>query len=109
MNCRKLLLLVVVAAVLLGTAGVGWPADQSQTGQTAQRHPRMRCQERFDAMDTNHDGVVTKDEFMAVRHRGGRGEDVFKSRDQNGDGTLQKGEFCAGKGMGKGMGKGRSQ
>ena len=50
--------------------------------------------------------LVTKDEFMAVRHPGGRGEDVFNSRDTNGDGALTKEEFCAGKEMGKGMSKG---
>jgi hypothetical protein len=90
------------AMILSGMVGNVWAADQGQAGQPSQPAPRMMCQERFEAMDTNHDGVVTKEEFMAVSHPGGRGEDVFKSRDTNGDGVLAKDEFCAGKGMGKG-------
>lgn len=97
------------AMILMGMVGSVWAADQSQAGKPGQPAPQMMCQDRFDAMDTNHDGVVTKEEFMAVSHPGGRGEDVFKSRDTNGDGKLTKDEFCAGKGMGGGMGKGRMQ
>lgn len=97
------------AMILTGMVGSVSAADQSQAGQPGQPVPRMMCHDRFDAMDTNRDGVVTKDEFMAAGHPGGRGEDVFKSRDTNGDGALTKDEFCAGKGMGKGMGKGRMQ
>lgn len=90
------------AMILTGMFGSSWAADQSQPGQPGQSAPRMMCRDRFDAMDTNHDGVVTKEELMAVDHPGGRGEEVFKSRDTNTDGTLTKDEFCAGKGMGKG-------
>ena len=95
--------------ILAGTVGSVWAADQSQMGQPGQPAPGMMCQDRFDAMDTNHDGAVTKEEFMAVSHPGGRGEDVFKSRDTNGDAALTKDEFCAGKGNGRGMGKGGMQ
>ena len=102
MKMFSLMIMGFAAMILTGMVGSVWAADQSQAGQPGQPVPRMMCQDRFDAMDTNHDGVVTKDEFMAVRHPGGRGEDVFKSRDTNGDGALTKDEFCAGKGMGKG-------
>ena len=63
----------------------------------------MQCEENFNAMDKNEDGVVTREEFMAVRHPGGHGEQVFQSRDANGDGVLTRDEFCAGKGVGKGQ------
>jgi hypothetical protein len=99
----------LVALSLVGMIGSVWAADQSQVGQPGQPAPRMMCQDRFDAMDTNHDGAVTKEEFMAVSHPGGREKNVFKSRDTNGDGVLTKDEFCAGKGMGRGMGKGGMQ
>jgi hypothetical protein len=68
-----------------------------------------RCQQRFDAMDTNHDGVVTKEEFMAAPHHKGNAEQMFKAMDLNGDGPLTKDEFCSGKGMGRGAGKGMGQ
>lgn len=95
--------------VLTGMVGSVWTADQTPGRTTSPAYPRMMCQDRFNAMDTNHDGVVTKEEFMAVRHPGGRGGEVSKSRDTNGDGILTKDEFCAGKGMGRGMGKGGTQ
>ncbi|MEN6441414.1 MAG: EF-hand domain-containing protein [Syntrophobacter sp.] len=102
MKRSSLIIMGFAAMILAGMVGSVLGADQSQTGQPGQPVPRMMCQDRFDAMDVNHDGAVTKDEFMAVRHPGGHGEDVFKSRDADGDGALTKDEFCAGKGMGKG-------
>ena len=54
-------------------------------------------------MDKNKDGVVTREEFMTIRHPGGHDEQVFQSRDANGDGALTRDEFCAGKGVGKGQ------
>ena len=102
MKWHKSMVMVFVALVLMEMVGSGWAADQSESGQPGQRAPRMMCRDRFDAMDTNHDGVVNKDEFMAFRHPGGHGKEVFKSMDTNGDGVLTKDEFCAGKGRGKG-------
>jgi hypothetical protein len=102
MKCHKSMVIVLITLVVAVTVGIGWAVDQNQSGQPGSGVPRMICQERFDAMDTNHDGAVTRDEFTAVRHPGGRGQEVFKSRDTNGDGVLTKDEFCAGKGMGKG-------
>ncbi len=94
--------------ILAGMIGIVWGSAvaQGQAGQSGQAAPKMMCRDRFDAMDVDHDGKVTKEEFMSMRHPGGRGEDVFKSRDKNDDGILTKEEFCAGKGAGGGMGKG---
>jgi hypothetical protein len=101
MKSRELLVMVSVVFLLAGLAGSNWAADQSRPGDPGQPGPRMMCRDRFDAMDTNHDGLVTKDEFMAVRHPRGHGEAVFESRDTNRDGVLTKEEFCAGKGKGR--------
>lgn len=102
MKISKSIVLGLAALIFTLTGEIVFAADQSQTGQPSGPVPKMMCRDRFDAMDTNHDGVVTKEEFMAVKHPAGRGEEVFKLRDTNGNGVLTKDEFCAGKGMGRG-------
>ncbi len=76
-------------------------------GQSGQSSPRMGCQQRFDSMDTNHDGKLTKEEFMATPHHRGNAEQIFTAMDVNGQGFLTKDQFCSGKGMGKGQGQGQ--
>ena len=86
---------------------------QGKGGQGAA--PMMGCQQRFDAMDSNKDGQVSKAEFLAAPHQRGNPEEMFKAMDVNGRGYLTKDEFCSdkgmgmGQGMGKGMGKGMGQ
>jgi len=109
MKRRKSMGMVFIVLLMAELAGSAWAADQSQSGQPGRSTPGMMCQQRFDTMDADHNGVITKAEFMTSPHPGGRGEEVFKSRDTNGDGGLTKDEFCAGRGMGGGMGKGRMQ
>jgi hypothetical protein len=78
-------------------------------GKGGQGAPRLGCQERFDALDTNKDGQVTQDEFLAAAHHRGNAEQMFKAMDVNGRGYVTKDEFCSGKGRGKGMGGGMGQ
>lgn len=81
-----------------------------QLGQTGRGGGQMmRCEENFTAMDANKDGVVTREEFLAVRHPGGRGEDVFAYKDVNGDGKVTREEFCSRKGPGPAKGGGPSK
>jgi len=100
-------------AVLVGLVTVffiaGLTFAQGQGGQGAA--PRLGCQDRFDAMDTNKDGKVTKEEFMAAPHGKGYPEQMFNAMDVKGQGYITKDQFCSGKGMGmgKGMGKGMGQ
>lgn len=67
---------------------------------------------QFDRLDTNHDGVVDHDEFLASAKRSldrasparkaqvqrslGRRETLFETLDQHGDGKLTKDEYLAG-------------
>jgi hypothetical protein len=100
----KLVLLTELVAVFLiaGKAFARW-----QGGQAAQR---MVCQERFDALDTNHDGKLTLEEFMAVPYNRGNAGQMFKAMDVNGHGYITKEEFCSGQGMGRrGRGRGIGQ
>ncbi len=96
----KVVVLVGLVTVFL-VAGMAFA--QWQGGQGAQR---MGCQERFDALDTNHDGKLTLEEFMAAPHNRGNAEQMFKAMDVNVHGYITKEEFCSGQGMGR-RGKGR--
>jgi hypothetical protein len=106
----KLVVLVGLLTVFF-IAGMAFAqgGGQGKGGQGAA--PMMGCQERFDAMDANKDGKVSKDEFMKAPHGKGNPEQMFKSMDVKGQGYLTKDELCSGKGMGmgKGMGKGMGQ
>ena len=85
-------------------AGFSFAQGQGRQGQGT---PMLKCQERFDSMDTDHDGQLTKEEFMAAPHPRGHAEQMFKAMDVNGIGYVTKEEFCSGKGRGGGgMGKG---
>ena len=110
MKHLKLLVLVGLVTVFF-IAGMAFAqgGGQGKGGQGAA--PMMGCQQRFDSMDTNKDGQVTKDEFMAAPHHRGNAEQMFKTMDVNGRGYVTKDEFCSGKGMGmgKGMGGGMGQ
>ena len=100
---KPVVLAVSMTAFLLG----GMASAQWQGGQGA---PKMSCQERFDALDTNHDGKLTKEEFMAAPHHRGNPEEMFKAMDVNGHGYITKEEFCSGRGRGRhGMGGGAGQ
>ena len=63
----KRLVLVVLVGLLAVFFFAGMAFAQWQGGQGG---PRMGCQERFDALDTNHDGKLTMEEFMAARIAG---------------------------------------
>lgn len=68
-------LVVVVGAVVL-MACAGMVAAQSQSGRSSesilvggkggQPPPGPRCEERFASMDTDHNGIVSKAEFLAA-------------------------------------------
>ena len=102
----KLVVLVGLVTVFF-IAGMAFAqgGGQGKGGQGAA--PMMGCQQRFDSLDTNKDGQVTKEEFMAAPHQRGNPEQMFKAMDVNGRGYLTKDEFCSGKGMGMGKGMGQ--
>ena len=97
--------LIVPAGLVTVFLIAGMAFAQWQGGHGASR---MSCQERFDALDTNHDGKLTLEEFMAAPHHRGNPEERFKAMDVNGHGYITKEEFCSGIGRGRhGMGQGQ--
>ena len=93
----KMVLILLGAVMLLGSSDALAKGPRGDMWGTA----------RFDAMDTNKDGQVSKDEFLAAPHQRSDPEAMFQAMDVNGQGYLTKDEFCSGKGMG--MGKGMRQ
>ena len=100
---RILVLIELVTVFFIAGLAFAQGGGQGKGGQGA---PMMGCQQRFDSMDTDKDGKVTKDEFMKAPHGKGNPDQMFKSMDVKGQNFLTKDDFCSGKGMGRGgMGK----
>ena len=106
---KQLKLVDLVGLVAVFFIAVMALAQCSGQGNDGQGAPSLGCQERFDAMDTNKDGKVSKDEFLAAPHYKDNAEQMFKAMDVNGRGYVTKDEFCSGKGMGRGTGGGMGQ
>ncbi|NLH79362.1 MAG: hypothetical protein GX458_00755 [Phyllobacteriaceae bacterium] len=93
---RKTLAFVaaIAAATLLATAtvdaqpGPGWGMGQGQgMGRGMGLNPNAPWRERFAAIDTNGDGVITKDEVAT------QAEMVFAAMDADSSGALTKEEY----------------
>lgn len=101
---RHLRLVVLVGLVTLFImAGTTFAQGGGQGKGGKGAAPGMGCHQRFDTLDTNKDGQVTKEEFLAAPHHKRDPEQVFNSMDVSGQDYLTKDQFCAGKGMGQGM------
>jgi hypothetical protein len=98
---RKAILLLSPMVVALLIVWTHFSLAQNSTNQA---RPRLQCQERFNAMDTNHNGQVSEAEFMAVGHRRTNAMQMFQQMAQ-GKGYITQNEFCANKGGG---GRGRN-
>ncbi|KAH8073035.1 voltage-gated potassium channel [Aureococcus anophagefferens] len=70
----------------------------SRRVQRRKRH-RERLKERYQSIDTNGDGEITRDEFTDAMCHGGltkrEARRVFSERDENGDGTMDQSEFIS--------------
>lgn len=109
---KLVLLFGLLAAVYMAGAACTQDGGQGKSGQgksSQEAAPMMGCQERFDAMDANKDGQVSKSEFLAAPHQRDNPEQMFNSMDLKGRGYLTRDEFCSGKGMGMGGGMGQGQ
>jgi hypothetical protein len=109
MKHLRVVVLVGLVTVFF-VAGMAF-AQGGVQGKGGEGAPMMGCQDRFDSMDVNKDGKVTKEEFMAAPYGKGYPEQMFNAMDAKGQGHITKDQFCSGKGMGmgKGMGGGMGQ
>jgi hypothetical protein len=83
-------------------AGPGWGmgrdggrGERCGRRRTPQTMGGMRCEQHFAAFDSDSNGKVTKDEFLAWPHPRGDAENIFSARDLDHDGSITRGEFCS--------------
>lgn len=104
-------MLATVVAVGLGGCRSDGADAESRTSYPSPAAPGLGCKNDFRSLDTSGDGQISREEFMAVRHRRSSPEAAFDRRDVDESDTLTFSEFCTvggrGPGMGRGMGRGR--
>jgi Ca2+-binding EF-hand superfamily protein len=78
--------------------GMGKGAGRGEgRGRRHTRQPMggMGCEQHFAAFDSDDNGKVTKDEFLAWPHARGDAETIFAERDLDHDGSITRAEFCS--------------
>jgi hypothetical protein len=88
--------LIVVGAALCSVLLASCETNQPQRGGRGQQPDRKTM---FTRLDTNGDGVLTRQEFMAgpnAQRNPDQAPQVFRRMDRNGNGTLSRQEFVAG-------------
>ena len=84
---------LALPAMALNTQGTVY-GQNGQYGQYGQNGQHQRKNDRLKAMDTNGDGIITRDEW--------RGDDAsFRKHDRNGDGVISAADRQYGKGNGQ--------
>jgi Ca2+-binding EF-hand superfamily protein len=76
---------ILLSLIVAGMVAVNAPAQEQKGG----KKPHMTLKERFDKMDTNHDGTLSQDEFVAGHKR--LGEEKAKALFAKMGGTTDKG------------------
>lgn len=89
---KKILFTTLCLVPFLAFAQEDAPADGSKP-----KKPKADAATRFNAMDKNKDGKVSKDEFMANKKGEwvAQGEKAFVGKDKDNDGFLTLEEFSA--------------
>ena len=74
-------------------------ADKDNDGTVDRSEARAMQDKNFDAMDTNHDGKLSKEEISACKNkpnaRHDKGSKAFNKADKDNDGTLTRDEAKA--------------
>lgn len=61
--------LLILSVIVAGAATQSFAQSAPTTPDDQAAHREARLEKRFDRMDTNHDGMISKEEFMAA-HQG---------------------------------------
>ncbi|MCI5210594.1 MAG: EF-hand domain-containing protein, partial [Candidatus Electrothrix sp. ATG2] len=87
---------VAAAVVLSMTVLAGYSFAQPGNGPGRGQGRGMKCIERFSALDTDKNGKVTFEEFMAISHPRGdeQAKAMFKAKDTDNNEELTQAEFC---------------
>lgn len=95
--------LIMTLTALFVSASLATAADEPKKGEGKGDGKRPNPEEIFKRLDSNSDGSVSKDEYMAgprAKQDPAKGAENFTKLDKDKDGKLTKEEFAAG--MGKG-------
>lgn len=92
-----LALCVPVVALAQGDQQAATPADKAPAASS----PSAQVRRMMSEMDADHDGFVSRDEFMAAH---ARSDHIFERLDASHDGIVSRDEFMAG-----GGGQGRAE
>ncbi|MBI5393951.1 MAG: EF-hand domain-containing protein [Verrucomicrobia bacterium] len=79
-------LTAIAVCTMIATAGEGKKGGDK---------PKVDPETYFKKLDTNGDGKVSKEEFMAKQKDAEKGAAAFKAKDKDGDGCLTLDEFKA--------------
>lgn len=96
----KISTLSVLMALTVGGAvgGAAWAqghTDADGNGSVSRQEWLAAAGARFDRLDANKDGVLTRDELSRGRRQGPAGQRLFSRMDTNGDGQISLDEFQA--------------
>ncbi len=88
-------LLTSLAAVLALTVSLQAADEKKPADAAAGAKPKMDPAAAFAKKDTNADGKLSKDEFMAKQKDAAKAETMFTAKDKDKDGSVSKEEYMA--------------
>ena len=87
----KHILTILSALVVTAT----FATAEDKPAAPAAEKPKHNPEEMFKKKDSNSDGSVSKEEFLAGAKDAAKAEEAFKHKDKDSDGKLSKEEFSA--------------
>ena len=92
------IILTLGALLLSATVALAAEGDKPKKPPGEGDRPRLNPEEMFKKLDSNNDGSISKEEYLAsprAKENAERAEKSFAARDKDKDGKLSKEEFTA--------------